>query len=425
MHAPLAAKLRTEWRAFDTLPSMVDAWRSLAARALEPNVFYDPAFALAAAPVFGKGAGAMLVWSTNGRLMGLFPGCTERGHAGAQTAMAGWTHSYAPLGVPLVDRDEPEAVIAAWLDELGHGDHPGLLALSYVPEQGPFARVLDAVLTRTGRRQAAFGRHERALLDPGAERTGYLDRAVSSSKRKELRRQRRRLEEIAPVTFTTTTGAQDILPALKDFLVLEASGWKGLAGTAAAGDPAIRAFVEGAVSSLAAQGQARVDRIFLNGQPITACVTLTSGNTAWCWKIAYSEGAARYSPGVQLVLDLTESLLANPAIARADSCATAGHPMIDHVWRERLAVSDRLIEVKPQTIPFAWTCKLEELRRAAIAKAKSLRDNLRSKKSAPVPKQTSDDLASCRHRHLVDKSDLARILMRGKPRAHEALDIAR
>jgi hypothetical protein len=305
--------------------------------------------------------------------MGLFPGRVERGHAGVQAATIGWTHSFAPLGVPLVDHDEPEAVIAAWLDQIGQSN--GLLALSYVPEQGPFARALDAVLKRTGRRHAVFGRHERALLDPGAERAGYLDRAVSASKRKEIRRQRRRLEEVAPVTFKTATN--DIAEALKDFLVLEATGWKGMAGTAAANDPAIRAFVEGAVSNLAAQGQARIDRMSLNGQPIAVCITLTSGGTAWCWKIAYSEGVSRYSPGVQLVFELTEKLLADLAVARTDSCATSGHPMIDHVWRERLAVSDRLIEVKPQAIPFGLTCKLEELRRAAIAKAKVLRDKIR------------------------------------------------
>jgi hypothetical protein len=115
----------------------------------------------------------------------------------------------------------------------------------------------------------------------------------------------------------------------------------------------------------------------LNGQPIAVCVTLMSGNTAWCWKIAYSEGVSRYSPGVLLVVELTEKLLADRAVARTDSCATAGHPMIDHIWRERLTVSDMLIEVKPQAIPFGLTCKLETLRRSAIARAKSLRDKFR------------------------------------------------
>jgi CelD/BcsL family acetyltransferase involved in cellulose biosynthesis len=423
MHAPLALKLHTEWRSFEKMAPLADEWRALCVRAIEPNVFYDPDFALPAARVFGTGAGAMLVWSASGRLVGLFPGRIERGHAGAQLALAGWTHPYAPLGVPLVDRAEAEAVIAAWLDQISQ--QSGLLALAYLPEQGPFARALDAVLANTNRQQAKFGGHERALLEAGSERSGYLDRTVSSGKRKEIRRQRRRLEEMAPVTFMTTHQASFAEAALKDFLVLEASGWKGLAGTAAANDPSIRAFVESAVTALAARGQARIDRMFLNGQPIAASITLSSGDTAWCWKIAYSEGVARYSPGVQLVFELTESLLADARVARTDSCATAGHPMIDHVWRERLAVSDRLIELKPQTIPFGWTCKLEELRRAALAKAKAMRDSVRPAKSAPVPKQTTDDLAGCRHRHLVDKSDLARVLMRRQAGANEALDVSR
>ena len=67
---------------------------------------------------------------------------------------------------------------------------------------------------------------------------------MSAGKRKELRRQRRRLEDIAPVTADTVTDAADIEAALKDFMVLEASGWKGIAGTAMVNDPAIRTFVQ-------------------------------------------------------------------------------------------------------------------------------------------------------------------------------------
>ena len=81
----------------------------------------------------------------------------------------------------------------------------------------------------------------------------------------------------------------------------------------------------------------------LDGRAIAAIVTLRSGDAAWCWKIAYDEAFARYSPGVQLLLDVTEALLADPRIARADSCATPDHPMIDHIWRERLSLSDRLM----------------------------------------------------------------------------------
>jgi hypothetical protein len=116
----------------------------------------------------------------------------------------------------------------------------------------------------------------------------------------------------------------------------------------------------------------------LDGRAIAALVTLRSGDTAWCWKIAYDESLSRASPGVQLLLDATESILADASIARADSCATPDHPMIDHVWRERLALSDRLMCVVPCNAGlFTQVCQLETARRAAIRMAKRLRGLLR------------------------------------------------
>src|SRR5207249_1509372 len=105
---------------------------------------------------------------------------------------------------------------------------------------------------------------------------------------------------------------------------------------------------------------------------------LCSGKTAWSWKIAYDEDYARFSPGVQIVLDLTNELLADRSIERADSCAAAAHPMIDHIWRERLALADRLISLAPGNLwRFRLACALEASRRGAIAVAKSVRDLLR------------------------------------------------
>jgi CelD/BcsL family acetyltransferase involved in cellulose biosynthesis len=376
MHAPLNPAARVEWCGLDRLSVVAAECRALADRAIEPNVFYDPAFMLAAAPMFGAGVGAVLVRSAAGRLTGLFPARIGRARAGLIPMLTGWTHPFAPLGIPLVDRTEPEAVIAAWLDFLADPAMPATMLLPFVPETGGFALALDAVLDGSGRGNVRLGRHRRAALDPGAARGHYLEQAVSAGRRKELRRQRRRLEEIAPVSFATATG-DDVAAALKEFCVLEASGWKGLAGTAIVDDRRIRTFVERAVTALAAEGRARIDRLLLNGRPIAAAMTLQSGGTAWCWKIAYSEGVARYSPGVQLVLALTESLLSDAAILRADSCASANHPMIDHVWRERLTLSDRLIALRPSALPFAAVHAAETARRSVLGMAKALRDTLR------------------------------------------------
>ena len=71
------AAARIEWKSLGELADARDAWRDLVGRALEPNVFYDPAFALPAAPVFGD-PGTVAVWSKSGRLIGLFPARIER-----------------------------------------------------------------------------------------------------------------------------------------------------------------------------------------------------------------------------------------------------------------------------------------------------------------------------------------------------------
>jgi CelD/BcsL family acetyltransferase involved in cellulose biosynthesis len=377
MHAPLSAASRVEWRALAGLGSVAAPWQDLAERTLEPNVFYEPAFARPAASVFGGDVGAALVWSAAGRLAGLFPARIARWRSHARSAVVGWTHPFAPLGVPLVDRDQPEAVIAAWLDHLASDARlPPRVLLPLTPEGGPFAAALDVVLARTGRRGAGFGRHRRAQLAPGAQRDRYIERAVPARRRKELRRLRRRLTDVAPVSFVAADTPAEVGRALQDFLVLEASGWKGVAGTAAVNDPAVRTFVETAVGALAARGQVRVDRLLMNRCSIAAAVTLRSGTAAWCWKIAYSEGVAYASPGVQLMLDLTPSLLADEKLERIDSCATAGHPMIDHLWRERLTMVDRLIELRRSPWPFALACGAETMRRSAFDAAKALRSRL-------------------------------------------------
>lgn len=58
-----ANSFAVEWRPLTRLEPVAPQWRELAGRALEPNVFYEPAFALAAVPVFGADAGAVLIWS--------------------------------------------------------------------------------------------------------------------------------------------------------------------------------------------------------------------------------------------------------------------------------------------------------------------------------------------------------------------------
>jgi len=217
------------------LGSLVGSWRELAQRAIEPNVFYEPSFALAAAPLFGIKIGAGLVWSGTGRLVGFFPARVERRRYGiALPLLAGWTHPYGPLGCPLVDGEMCDAVIDAWLDCVtAHPQLPKLLLLPYCPAEGPLATALSSALERRSGRMALFGEHARALLAPGEERMSYLANAIDGKKRKELRRQRKRLGELGRLTVEEAHAPAAIEGALDGFFALEARGWKGRAATAA------------------------------------------------------------------------------------------------------------------------------------------------------------------------------------------------
>ncbi len=76
-----------------------------------------------------------------------------------------------------------------------------------------------------------------------------------------------------------------------------------------------------------------------------------------------------------LTAALTEELAEDSAITRTDSAAAPDNSVLDHIWRERLMLCDRLIAVRPEA-PFARGRRLETLRGRVLAAAKSIRARL-------------------------------------------------
>ena len=81
--------------------------------------------------------------------------------------------------------------------------------------------------------------------------------------------------------------------------------------------------------------------------PVAAGIVLRHQDRAFFFKIGVDERFAKFSPGVQLTLDLTRHLCADPAIASADSTASPDHPMINPIWRGRFAIGDVLLPLRP------------------------------------------------------------------------------
>jgi CelD/BcsL family acetyltransferase involved in cellulose biosynthesis len=334
-----------QWLCAEDWPAVFGDWQALAAQSA-PNAFLMPAFALAArAADPSAGLGAIVVMR-DGRWLGFVPG--RVGLQGA--AFSVWVHDYAPYGGPLVVPGEERTVVAALL---GFLDDRRVTALDWpMLDDGAVASALE--IACAGRRTVILDRHARACL---------VDLPPKPSK--DHRRLARRLAEVGTLEQVSTASGLPVGEAIAAFLGLEAAGWKGRRGTALAAAAATREFFVTAFQDLATAGMARIDLFRLDGRPIAAGVSLIAGDRAWYLKTAYDETFARFSPGVLLSHSIGEQLMACGTIRLVDSCAIPGHSMIDRIWPGRIAMTRRLIAVRPGDAGWRFRAVLA-LRRAQI-----------------------------------------------------------
>jgi CelD/BcsL family acetyltransferase involved in cellulose biosynthesis len=188
--------------------------------------------------------------------------------------------------------------------------------------------------------------HVRACLDATRDADELLRDALGHKKLKELRRQRNRLAEHGAIRFDVARTPGEVARAVEIFLTLEASGWKARRGTALMQDDGDAGFVRRATIALAETGQCEIVSLHAGETPVAAAIVLRHQDRAFYFKLGVDERFGKLSPGVQLTLDLTRHLCADPAIALADSTADADHPMINPIWRGRLAIGDVLIPLR-------------------------------------------------------------------------------
>lgn len=333
--------------------SLRDAWRALAVRAAEPNVFMDPAVVRASAdarpdlPVH-----VMLAWR--------HPPDGPRQLAGVWTATADVPESGLPirvlrapghalsfLGTPVLDGGCTQDAFAAILDAIAdHPTLPKIVAIECTGDDGPAMRAMAAALAARRGGVTNIARFLRPKLESALDGAAYLAAGMSGGSRKKLRQHRRRLAGTGHLTHVSHRAPGEIRQALEEFLALEAAGWKGRNGTALACDASEARYVRSAVNGLAARGGVSIEALRLDGRPVAMQILMRSRGAAFTWKTAYDEGAQDYSPGLLLLEDCTAAILADPDLRFADSCCYDDSGYMASVWRERQAVTDLLIDAR-------------------------------------------------------------------------------
>ena len=327
-------------------------WRALAERAVEPNGYYLPDWKLAVnASARGRtGVSALIAWSDAAQdraapLIGLMPVVPmARAYRISLPALAS-AEPYGTLCTPLLDRDMAiEAAARLMLEARKAGAHA--LILRDVSLDGAVMKAINEVLRREDLRPRVLQSRLRACLDATRDTDELLRDALGHKKLKELRRQRQRLAEHGAVGFDVARTREEVAVALEIFLALEASGWKGKRGTALIQDDGDATFIRRAAPALAETGQCEIVTLRAGDTPVAAAIVLRHLDRAFYFKLGIDERFAKFSPGVQLTLDLTRHLCADPAIVTADSTASADHPMINPIWRGRFEIGDVLIPLR-------------------------------------------------------------------------------
>jgi CelD/BcsL family acetyltransferase involved in cellulose biosynthesis len=357
------------------LTDFVPAWESLAADALEPNVFYEPWMLLPALRAYGlrKTFRFLFVFETDDRarprgqlLCGFFP--LERHSKYQQLPVATlslWQHPHCYLGTPLLRAGFGDAVLAAVFDWLDTDSRScPLLELGLIPSEGPFHQLLvDHLNERVTFLAQSW---TRALLKPLQSAEAYLQTAVSGTLRRALKRKKKRLAEIGALSCRTLAPNDDLASWLEDFLRLEASGWKGAQGTALASSGADRGFFTTIAAEAFRRNRLAMIALSLGGQTVASRCSFLAHPGSFAFKSAFAEDFAAFSPGVLLEVENIHDVHARPSLRWMDSCTSPDNAMINRLWHDRRALQTLVVATgkKPGRLALSLVPLLRWLKQA-------------------------------------------------------------
>ena len=327
--------------------SLIADWANLSDRAVEPNPFFSPEFLLPAAKWLPDGDAVKLAVVRRGlELVLAVPIVRGRYRIVPVDTLTTWHHTHRYLGTPLVAPDSIEVAPAALLEALTRSASTGWLALEQLYIDGSVARAFRAAadkLSATWVQPDVWGRPvvNRRKFDT------YLDGTVSARSAKGLRRRRRNLiRDHGPIVcedIARKTDPRAVEAGIQMFLKMEAAGWKGRAGTALACDRSHAAFWRETCLRLADAGRLEMWQFKAGATMVAQQCHVHQGDTVFHLKTTYDEGLRKYSPGVQLELELLQAFHGDGALEWLDSCTDQEPSTSARLYPDTRRVGDVLI----------------------------------------------------------------------------------
>lgn len=179
---------------------------------------------------------------------------------------------------------------------------------------------------------------ERACIPANEVPADCLGTLYSKSRRKTIRKNLKKLEGFGEVRFEIHNSDLDG-QLLDKFLSLEASGWKGLEGTALGCEKNHTSFCRDWVKALENAERLTIAELSAGQRTIAMSLNPLSGNRLFAFKIGWDSEFAACSPGTLCEYMLMQSLKEKlPEISIVDSCSKPDS-YVEGIWPWKLGLT--------------------------------------------------------------------------------------
>lgn len=338
------------------LQAHLSAWEDLASCAIDPNPFYEPWMLLPAVECLGGAERLMFVLiyankelhDKENLLCGFFP--LERRSYYRWLPLPYlrlWKHDYCFLCTPLLRSGYAIQALNKFFDWAASEENDcGIIEFGSVSADGSFQECDHRCTNEREWPVFGSGQYSRPFLRRPHDPEQYLREAISAKSISTLGRHSRRLSEIGKLNFVSLGAADDVQTWISSFLDLEASGWKGKAGTAMKCREKHGDFFGSVVLAAFNRRHIQMDAFLLGDRPLAARCCFRAGNGLFIFKVAFDEEYARYSPGMLLEVECMRRLSKAVDVDWVDSCAAEDHPMWGRLLRERKPIETIAVATK-------------------------------------------------------------------------------
>jgi CelD/BcsL family acetyltransferase involved in cellulose biosynthesis len=229
---------------------------------------------------------------------------------------------------PARDADALAAVTAAAVVAADGGE----LAVEALADGDAVLGALERAARARRRLIVVDAQHVSPIVDTAGDFDDY--RRSMKSHWRELERRRRKMEREHVVHYDLVRSPDDVDRELARGLAVEASGWKGAAGTAIASSPDTLAFYRAVAHGFHRTGRLKLSELWLDGRAVAFDLSLLHDGRLHLLKTGYDESFRALSPGL---------VLRRAVIERCFELGLQAHELLgdDMPWKRLFATSER------------------------------------------------------------------------------------